>query len=406
MYKRALDAGGSMTRCAKSDVDIWKTQSTCMEIKADAPVKAHIIDDQTLDFQFRKAPCGFLAGRRFVRGSAMNQYMGDTLTCDNQTVKVSQDITYVNMLYALAVDSLRRGLNDIDYVIGVCIPAAEYFDDTNDRISEIKNNLAGDTAVYFPLADKTIRFHIDRDKIGVVAEGVVAALRYKNNRDFVLKNTVIIDAGYRSTDITVLLRFSPVGKGAASRPIGGINLEANIQSQLERDNIFVSAEVVQRALSTVYVVSTDCTALVDITHYIENAKKLAEKDYISKAAELISEDGLEISKADIEDAVRKHYIMQGQNVVDITAYIHAAKELFADAVHREVLSVINAKMLSIGDISNVLCVGRPFSGDLADPYNLVNLLRRKFKDDINMFAVPDAGVANVTEIIKSIGTDE
>lgn len=404
MYKRGLDAGGSEVRCAKSASDIYTAPSPCMEIKADDPVKAHIIEDSTLDFQIKKSPCVSLIGRRFVKGAAMNQYSGDMLICDNQTVKVTQDVTYVNIFYALAVDCLRRGMNDVNYQIAVCIPAAEYFDDNNNRIEQMKNNLAGDVAIYFPLADRTIRFHIEHNQIAVAAEGVIAAMRYRTNRDFVLKNTVVIDVGYRSTDITVLLKFSPVGKGAASRPIGGINLEANIQSQLERDNIFTTTENIRKALTTIYV--QNGTELTDITEYVAQAKDLDAPDYINKTVELAAEDDIVLDKADVEEAVRKHYITQGQTIVDITTYVHNAKELFADTVHRSVLDVINAKMLSIGDIANVMCVGRPFSGDTSDPYNLVSLLRRKFVGNINMFAVPDAGIVNVVELINGIGTDE
>ena len=136
------------------------------------------------------------------------------------------------------------------------------------------------------------------------------------------------------------------------------------------------------------------------------AKDLDVSDYINKTVELAAEDDIVLDKADVEEAVRKHYITQGQTIVDITTYVHNAKELFADTVHRSVLDVINAKMLSIGDIANVMCVGRPFSGDTSDPYNLVNLLRRKFVGNINMFAVPDAGIVNVVELINGIGTDE
>lgn len=51
----------------------------------------------------------------------------------------------------------------MNYQIAVCIPAAEYFDDNNNRIEQMKNNLAGDVAIYFPLADRTIRFHIEHN---------------------------------------------------------------------------------------------------------------------------------------------------------------------------------------------------------------------------------------------------
>lgn len=400
MRVRGVDAGGSQTRIAKNKNEILFIKSPCMEIPVDAPVKGHIIKNAALDFVVKKSPCEALLGRRFVRDEACNQYNGDILVCDNTEVKVLQEITYINILYAIAVDCVNRGLNDESFFIGLCIPAAEYYDDENDRIGEVKDNLAGDTAIYFPMLDRTIRFHIDKKNIGVVAEGVVAAFRFQTDRNFVYKNSLIIDVGYRSTDITILMNFDPVGAGAASRPIGGINLEANIQSKLERDNIFVSTEVIQKALSTIYVVDKTTDELIDVTDYIMVAKESNASDYLNKALDLARQDSFDFTRGQLEVAVRSHYLISNAETIDITPYVHAAKEVFVDVVYKAALNVAAAKMLNIGDISNVFCVGRPFSGDPEDQYNLVNLLRRSFRNDINMYVVPDAGTANVVEIVN------
>lgn len=404
MRKRGIDAGGSMTRIAKSETDIYRSPSVCMEIPLDAPSKAHIIDNKLLDFVVKKCPCESLVDHRFVKQDAMNQYNGDVLVCDNNKVKVLQKITYLNIFYAIAVDCIRRDINDEEYQIGVCIPAAEYYDDKNDRAGQLKDSLAGATAIYFPMLDRTIRFQINRNNIGIVAEGVAAAFRFKRDRTFVLKNSVVVDVGYRSTDITVLMKYKPVGASAASRPVGGINLEANIQSQLERDNIFVTTQAVQDALSTTYVVDESGSELTDITPYIEQAAN--SDDVVSKVVDLMIADGLEYGRAQVEEAMRSHYLVRGQDVVDITEYVHSAKEVFVDTIYRAITDVVNAKMMNIGDISNVLCVGRPFGGDKKDPFNMINMLASKFVDGINMYAVPDAGTANVVEIIKLLGEEQ
>lgn len=108
MRKRALDAGGSQTRIAKSALDKTSISSPCMEISADAAVKGHIIKDKLTDFVIKKSPCAALNGRRFVKGDAMNQYSGNMLICNNETVKVLQEVTYINLLYAIAADCYNR----------------------------------------------------------------------------------------------------------------------------------------------------------------------------------------------------------------------------------------------------------------------------------------------------------
>lgn len=405
MKKRGIDAGGSETRCAKSAQDIVRIQSTCMEIPASAPSKGHILDNKLLDFVIKKCPCEVLVDRRFVRGEAMNQFNGDVMKCDNTSQKVLQEITYINILYALAVDCVKRGLNDEDFRIGVCIPAAEYYDDVNRRADEVKDNLAGMTAIYFPMLDQTIRFNIERKNILVTAEGVVAAMRFKTDRSFVLKNTVVVDVGYRSTDITVLQKFQPVGASAASRPIGGVNLEAYIVSQLERDNIFVQSSEVQTSLTNNYCIDKTTGDLVNITKYVQMAGGMSQ-DTVAKVVDLMAVDELSFDRAQVELALRSNYILQGKEVVDITKYVHDAKNVFVDVVYKAICDVVNAKMMNISDVSNVLCIGRPFSGDLADQHCMINMLCDKFKDKVNMYTVPDAGTANVVEIINVLGEDD
>lgn len=405
MRARAIDAGGSVTRIARNKKDITKIPSPCMEIPVDSVAKSHIIEDKLLDFMIKESPCTSINGRRFVKSEAMNQFTGDVLVCSNQQIKVLQEITYINIFYALAADCVRRNLNDQEFSVGVCIPTAEYFDDQNDRIGTLKDNLAGDTSIYFPMLDKTIRFHIERTKIAVTGEGLVAGYKYRNDVGFVMRISVVVDIGYRSTDITVMSKFSPIGASAASRPFGGVNLEAVIQSQLERDNLFVSIDVVQSALCTNYVLNK-MDELVDITDYIDKAREISEGGYLEKCLELLEMDGYDFTIEDVKTAVRSHYIVQGQDVVDITNYVHSAKEVFVDNVYKSIHSVVSAKMMNISDISNVLCIGRPFCGDPDDPYNMVNLLRKKFRDEVSMYSVPDAGTANVSEIAGLLAPDD
>lgn len=404
MRVRGIDAGGSETRVATSPKNIMKVPSVTMEISPDSSVLGHIIEDKTLDFVFKKCPASSLVGRRFVKGQAMDQYRGNTLVCDNEDEKVLQEITYINILYGIARDFVLKDINDESVKVGVCIPAAEYYDQKNDRIAQVKQNLAGETAVYFPLLDRTVRFDTGMQNIGVTAEGVVAAYRFKTDRDFVLRDSVVVDIGYRSTDITLLRKYKPIGDGAASRPIGGINLEAAVQSKLERDNIFVKTDDIQSALYNIYIVRDD--EMVNITDYIYKAKDTEDVDYINYAMDLMAQDSLDVSRGEVEVAVSSHYVAQGNHVVNITKYVHEAKEYFIDAVYKAVADVANARMINVKSISNVLCVGRPFNGELSDTYCLVNMLEQKFSNGVKMYTIPDAGVANVTEIIKMMAPDE
>lgn len=399
MKNRGIDAGGSTVRVARTENQIMTIPAACAEIPYDAPSKEHILsNDKDKDFVIKTCGMPEISGRRFVRGVAVNQYHGRPMVCDNTSIKVKQDITYINILYGLALDCLQSGTNDERFRIAACIPAAEYYDDENDRVHELKNKLQGSTEIYFPMLDESIRFDLDVDNILVAAEGVVAARKYRTNRDFVKKNVAIVDCGYRSTDITILLNFSPVGASAASRPIGGINLEANVLAHLERDNILIDDGAVQSALSNTYLLRNN--TLLDITEYLDG-----NRGDLEGVAMLLAEDDISVTVEEIKNAMRKYYITNKGAVVDITEYVTKAKEVFAEQVYKSIVSVVNSKMMYMSDLSGVLCVGRPFNGDTEDENNLVNILNRKFTEGIIMYTVPDSGTANVVELITAIGPD-
>lgn len=399
MRNRGIDAGGSTVRVARTPSNILTIPAGCAEIALNSPSKEHILtNDKDKDFIIKSCGMPAIVGRRFVRGVAMNQYHGKPMVCDNTTIKVKQDITYINILYGIAKECLSAGLNDERFKIAVCIPAAEYYDDKNDRVKELKENLAGEIEIYFPMLDESIRFDLDVDNVLVAAEGVVAARKYRTNRDFVKKNVVIVDCGYRSTDITILLNFSPVGASAASRPIGGINLEATVLAHLERDNILVDEKAVQSALSETYLLRDG--KLLDITEYLDG-----NRGDLEGVVMLLAEDDIVVTTHDVKEAMRKYYITNKGVVTDITEYVTAAKEVFAEQVYKGIVSVVNSKMMYMSDLSGVLCVGRPFNGDPEDENNLINILSRKFTEGIQMYTVPDSGTANVVELITAIGPD-
>lgn len=401
MYVRGLDLGGSSVRYGVSLDDIKTYDSSVMEIAPTEQTKGQVDIDKTTDFVIKKATRSSLEGRRFVRDEAMSQYYGKMLSCDNRGAKALQDIMYINAFYALAVECVTKEMNDVEFSLYICIPAAEFFEDKKNYKSTVRDQLSGETVVYFPLLDKTVRFNIERNKITLTAEGVVASFRFATNKSFTTGRTAVVDVGYRSTDITILNEFKPVGASAASRPVGGINLEAAIQGALERDNILVSSNAdVRRALVHRYlVVDGD---LVDISEYVDKAQRRYKQgqDLQEEILNELLAAGFTVTRKDVYDAMTNYYVMQGQNVLNITEYVSSSKVDFASEIANRIVEVLNAKMMSVSSVNNLFCIGRPFSGLPEDENNLVNLLQKALDADVRVFSIPDTGYANISEIMR------
>lgn len=403
MFKRALDLGGSQSRLGIKKNKIKVEDSVYMEIDKDSQLKPYI-KDTFCDFIIERNPLPSLLGRRFVRGEALDHYKGKMFVCDNQSLKVEQESIYVNSTYMLAKDLASNFRNDETLNIGVCIPTSEFYSETKDYATLLKQCMSGEHSVYFPLEDKRVKFTLTPQSILVFPEGVVAAYKFKNNVNFRKSVTLIVDIGYRSSDITPMKNFKPVGKAAVSRPKGGINIEATLLGELERANIFKSREEIKDALCSSYILRED--TLIDITTEIEDAQIISEEDWKQKVVDAMHFAGTEVTIDEVTTAYRNHYIMQGRTPKCITEQVTTAKRNFASSLKGDIVDVLSTQMMNISSVNNLLPIGRPFKGELDDPNNLINLLCAELGSNLEVYQVPNLGTANVEEIMGVLLRDE
>lgn len=396
MVSRGMDLGGSQTRIGGTKNDICITDSAYMEVSINAPVKEYI-QDKYSDFIIEKHPLEALNGRRFVRGEALDHYQGKMFVCDNQSNKVEQEPIYTNIAYALAkdLDKTFKYLTEVE--LGVCIPTSEFYSDKKDYPEVLKQHVAGDFSVFFPLLNRRITFTIAKNSIKVFPEGVVAAFKFKNDSQFVNGVSLIVDVGYRSTDITVLKRFKPVGKSAVSRPKGGINIEAALMAELERDNILVTREEVRSALCTKYLFSEG--RYIDITEvYDEFVDEPDDTRHVS-IIRTLRDSGIETTEDAVTTAERTVYINHENIMKDITRQVAAAKKAFASSIKLDIVDVLATQMLNLGSVNNIMPIGRPFTGGLSDENSLASILCKELGSNLRYYSVPSLGTANVEEII-------
>ena len=402
MLTRGIDLGGSQTRIASARKAISMVDSLYMEISINTPIKQYIQDPYS-DFIIEQHPLTSLCGRRFVRGEATDHYQGKTFVCDNQSNKVEQETIYVNASYALARDMVETNHANADISLGVCIPTSEFYSDKKDYPEIFKKCMSGKHSVFFPLLNRRVMFNVTKDDIKVFPEGVVAAFKFKTDINFVNGITLIVDVGYRSTDITILNRFKPVGKSAVSRPKAGINIEAALLAELERDNILVSRDEIQTALSHKYILSDG--EYIDITNIFKEYKDYPVVNRRELVYKALLASGLHVTNEDLVKAEQSHYINHENEMKDITRQVVTAKKNFASSIKADIIDVLATQMLNIASVNNIMPIGRPFDGDLTNETSLASILCKELGSNLRYYSVPNLGTANVEEIIGVMTKD-
>lgn len=400
MIKCGLDLGGSQVRYGVTADCIRVIEAKTMEISPDAPTKDYASDDVLSDFIIRKHPMVRLCGRRFVRGDAMDHYKGTVLYCDNQTVKVEQEITYINAAYEIARDCMLQYYDDQEVQITACIPTSEYYSE-GSLVSDFKTNLTGEFEIEFPRSNKSVSFTVSPGNVRVTPEGVVAVYKYGNKDEFREGITCVIDVGHRSTDITLLKNFAPIGNSAVSRTKGGINVISFIRSAMERDNTLLNTEEVEQALSHRFIIKDD--KLVDVTDLVDKAGN----DKEALKAMLLSQYGT-VTPADTDNAMNKYFVRQGAGITDITSYVTAAKKAFCASLKDDIIDVLAVEMRNIASINNIVPIGRLFTGDPESPDNAINILMdvlypgQNSNSRARVYSSGNLALANIKEIMNLI----
>jgi len=301
MTNFSIDVGGSLVRLVANDnPTIVKYDSEFAILPDDVQIMASTPSkDSTAIIKF----CG--QDYSVVKGRSMNLYQTVPKTCDNSTLKTDFIGTYLNILYAIGRYALKEGQAIVHARAGVCLPPSEVYRGARDRFVA---NLAGEHVIDFPLLNERITIVLKKSDIVCVAEGIAACLSIQDQAALnrVSKGSVIlIDVGFRSTEIAVF-RNGDIYRGAFdSKPIGGINTEAMLHSALEKKGMF------------------------------------RDKD-------------------EIRNILAHGVISAGSTQHPIGSVVLSIKRKFAETLRTNVLSVFNAAGLNLSSANYFLPIGRPF----------------------------------------------
>lgn len=320
--------------------------SAYKEIPLDSMVREDA-ENLTGDFIIRECPWKAIEGKRYVKGNMSTFHVGIEEHADGSDLKTCQDETYINVAYCIADAIYRAGKSQFneDVLLGVCIPATEFYSEYKDTF---KHNLAGVYTIEFPVLMKSIIFQIKKNNIIVSSEGGAAFVYAKGGDDLpAIKSSVvmIIDCGNGSFDVMVCKGGKPDGSTARSFPIGGMTLEGLVGSTLERMRI------------------SD-------------------------------------SKDNIRSAIENGYVMRGNEKLEVGAAVQQCKRMLAKALVQSMKKALIPAMMSETEINNLLPMGRCFirggvEGTPTDTGSLIDFVKELWKHPVGLISFPEESMKYV-----------
>lgn len=362
MSKIAMDLGGSTSRYMYGNPEkmmektVKKMESSYLKIDT----KEHVFNEVKAkefynDFEIVESSYPELKGR-YVRGELCSHFEGVIGILDNQKLKVTQVPTYVNAVHALAryAVEILKSKEVVLPKVGAVIPVKEYYSFNEELQKEnkliFKEKLSGHHVVRFPITGDSVKITLPKNNISVGGEGAVVVFMLHRNEEYreliEESNGIVIDPGYRSTDIIAYRNFVAESKAARSLPHGGINIEASIASELEKRNFSVTPNEVRKIIKK---------------------GSLTGKDF--------------------SDVVRK------------------SKATFAGTLHQDVNAVLAQSQMSINSLGWALPVGRPFMDPIATATtgSLVDEVKKFLPERTVILPCGDLELANVDALYEMMG---
>lgn len=254
LFNISLDLGGSTLRSTVDGkvVDILDSKTkhvtdvTIKDISIDPYGEFRIIQSPLIDLVNSKSDF-------YVKGESGANYSGLDIFPHNQEKKVKQDATFINMMYAIGYSLSKyspKVLNSVPVAVAICVPAKERYEETTGET--FIHNISGDYCIEFPRLNSEYWFNLNAKTILLQSEGVVSFSDYiqkERKVDYAKRKTfLVIDAGYRSTEIVLIGNQKSYTYSAASPALGGITLESEVEASSVSSGYF--SQDIRRVVAT------------------------------------------------------------------------------------------------------------------------------------------------------------
>lgn len=230
----------------------------------------------------------------------------------SNTGKGLQDTTFVNAIANIGIRSymtaatVNRGFNILRVHVTLALPNEDI--SSQKRRDEVKSKLAGIYDFELPRCNYKTEIIIKEEDVVLFdeAQAVLGAWKFQSKgQEMSYDNVLVVDAGGRSVDLSIMLKGRILARGSLTGKFGG---QKFIDSIIEK--------------------------YVNATGYDMPTKSM------------------------ILDALDTGLLQDGNSVVDICSYINAAKEEIAMDINNDITSLLDANDLRMNQLNLILCTGR------------------------------------------------
>jgi len=246
-----------------------------------------------------------------VKGGLLEDLRLPVAKTSSNVGKALQDTTYINAIANIGIRLYMAastvGMYQPRYVCDVTLALPNEDVASLKRQEDVKNRLAGEYLFTLPRCKFSINIKINKDKILLVdeAKAALGSWRVVSKDKTNYENVLIIDAGGRSVDYSIMFKGRSLTRGSMTGKFGG-------------------------------------QKFVDI---------IMEK--------YVNETGGDMPTKDmILDALDSGLLQDGNSHINICEFISKAKDEIAVSIGNDISSLLDANELRVNQLNLVLCAGR------------------------------------------------
>lgn len=241
-----------------------------------------------------------------VKGGLVEDLRLPVAKTSSNTGKGYQDTTFINTIANIAIRAYMMAVNgsmlskSVVVEPTLALPQEDII--SSKRQDEIKTKLAGLYHVEFPRLKYALEIAIDYDKILLFDEAQAALGYWKiDNKIDTSKYTgvLIIDAGGRSVDLSLMLKGRVISKGSYTCKFGGQKFVDIIIDKYinETGRDMPTRDMVLDALDTGLLQSGNSE--IDITRFIDSAKEEIVKSIMSDIDMLLDTNDIRMAQLNL-----------------------------------------------------------------------------------------------------------
>lgn len=291
-----------------------------------------------------------------VKGGLLEDLRLPIAKTSSNTGKGYQDTTYINTIANIAIRAYMMAVNGsmmskcMVAELSLALPQEDVI--SSKRQDEIKSRMNGLYSVEFPRLNYKIEIAIDYDKIFLFDEAQAALGYWKvyNKVDTSqYSGVLIIDAGGRSVDLSLMLKGRVISKGSHTCKFGGQKfIDIIIDKYVnETGNDMPTREMVLDSLDTGLLQNGNSD--IDITRFIDSAKEEIVKSIMSDIGMLLDVNDVRMSQLNL-------VVCAGRLMGESKNAEHSVPSM-STYIEREVMRVSPNTMVGQIDYDHALVLG-------------------------------------------------